>query len=317
MTIISLCGVGLTDTFDFDGGILSLVGIGITDRSPLLDKTISEAAFLNPELNFLCVALSRSNKIIIPRKFTQFLNGDHAYFIAQKSAVPNVVELSGKKRTPIKNIMILGGGKIGMRTAKILQKNYHVKLVEINKEKCFQLTEPLPKTLIINGDCRDVELLEEEGINDMDAFIAVTGNSETNIISSLVAKNHNVDRTIALVENMDYIHLSQNIGVDTMINKKLIAANSIIRYIRQGDVLSMTSLHGADAEILEFEVKPKSKITNGTIRELKFPRTAVLGGVIRNGQGFSPLGDFQILPGDHVVVLCKSEGIYEVEKFFK
>ena len=151
----------------------------------------------------------------------------------------------------------------------------------------------------------------------MDAFIAVTGNSETNIISSLVAKNNNVNKTIALVENMDYIHLSQNIGVDTMINKKLIAASFIFRYIRKGEVVNLTSIHGVDAEILEFVVKEKSKILKHEVRNLDFPKLALIGGVIRDGRGFIARGNFTFEPKDRVVVLARPECIRKVEGFFE
>ena len=150
----------------------------------------------------------------------------------------------------------------------------------------------------------------------MDAVIAVTGNSETNIISCLVAKNNGVKKTIAAVENIDYIHLSQNIGVDTLINKKLIAANFIFRYIRKGQVLNITSIHGVDAEILEFEVQPDSKILQHELRNLDFPRTAIIGGVIRKGVGYTVRGSFNFQPKDRVVVLSKPECIHKVEGFF-
>jgi trk system potassium uptake protein TrkA len=159
--------------------------------------------------------------------------------------------------------------------------------------------------------------MKEEGIEQMDAFIAVTGNSETNIISCLSAKNHGVKKTIALVENIDYIHLSQNIGIDTMINKKLIAANFIFRYIRKGEVVSLTSIHGVDAEILEFEVKEGSKILDRELRNLDFPHTAIIGGLVRNNQGFTVRGNFEFQPKDRVVVLSKPECIHSVEGFFK
>ena len=170
--------------------------------------------------------------------------------------------------------------------------------------------------MIINGNARNVDLLIEEGLQDMDAFIAVTGDSETNIIASLAAKNQGVKKTIAMVENMDYIHLSQNIGVDTMINKKLIAANFIFRHIRQGEIVDLTSIHGVDAEILEFEVKESSKITMQELRNLEFPKTAIIGGVIRDGKGYTTPGNFIFQPKDRVVVLAKPEAINKVEDLF-
>ncbi len=306
-----------TDSFEFEKGMLSLIGITVDKESALRDKTLTETAYLNPDHNFTTVAILRGEETIIPHGDNKFVEGDHAYFIAQPDGVDKVLDLTGKERMPIKNIMILGGSRIGFNTARNLSKKYNIKLIEEDKDKCFELADQLPDTLIINGDGRDVELLSEEGIKDMDAFIAVTGNSETNIISSLVAKNHGVNKTIALVENMDYIHLSQNIGVDTMINKKLIAANFIFRYIRKGEVLNLTSIHGVNAEILEFEVKENSKILDYELQNLKFPITAIIGGVIRNGQGYTVRGDFMFKPKDRVVVLSRQECIHAVESFFK
>jgi trk system potassium uptake protein TrkA len=307
----------LTDSFDFNKGLLKLIGISIDENSRLHNKTLASSAYLNPDNNFLTVAILRGNDTIIPRGDTKFQKNDHAYFIAQPEGVGRVLDLSGKKRVGIKNIMILGGSRVGYNAARRLSEKYNIKLIERDREKCFDLADKLPEVLVINGDGRDVEVLKEEGLDHMDAFIAVTGDSETNIISCLVAKNHGVSKTVSLVENIDYIHLSQNIGVDTMINKKLIAANFIFRYIRKGEVLSIASVHGVDAEILEFEVKDDSKITKKRLRELKFPHNAIIGGVIRKGRGYTAMGDFQFLPKDRVVVLSQPQCIHQVESLFK
>jgi len=307
----------MTDTFDFENGVLSLVGIAIDEKSELFDKSLVETAYLNPDHSFITVAILRGGETIIPHGENRFKLNDHAYFICQPHGVQRVMDLAGKHREDIKNVMILGGSKIGIQAASQLSKKYKIKLVEKDRDKCFELADMLEDTLIINGDGRDVELLQEEGIGNMDAFIAVTGNSETNIISSLVAKNNNVNKTIALVENMDYIHLSQNIGVDTMINKKLIAASFIFRYIRKGEVVNLTSIHGVDAEILEFVVKEKTKILKHEVRNLDFPKAAIIGGVIRDGQGFIARGNFTFKPKDRVVVLVRPECIRKVEGFFK
>ena len=308
--------IALTDTFDFDEGKLSLIGVNVDGNSPIAGKTLIETAHLNPNHNFVTVAILRNNETIIPRGETAFMQGDHAYFITQPDGVDRVLSLSGKRKQGVKNIMILGGSKVGFHAAKRLSRKFNVKLIESNKEKCFEFADQLKNVMVINGDGRDVELLEEEGIQEMDAFIAVTGNSETNIISCLVAKNHDVKKTVSLVENIDYIHLSQNIGVDTMINKKLIAANFIFRYIRQGDVINLTSIHGVDAEILEFIVKAESKITEKMVRDMEFPKEAIIGGVVRNGVGYTAMGDFQFRPKDRVVVLCRPQCIHAVESYF-
>ncbi|MEO9476284.1 MAG: Trk system potassium transporter TrkA [Cyclobacteriaceae bacterium] len=307
----------LTDAFEFENGLLSLIGITVDEKSELKDKTLTETAYLNPDHNFTTIAILRDNKTIIPHGDNKFLLNDHAYFIAEPSGIDRVMALAGKERFEIKNIMILGGSKVGINTAKQLSKKYSIKIVEKDKEKCFALADALPETMVINGDVRDTNMLKEEGLDRMDAFIAVTGNSETNIISSLVAKNHGVKKTIAAVENVDYIHLSQSIGVDTMINKKLIAANFIFRYIRRGEVLSLTSIHGVDAEILEFEVKPNSKILTHELRNLDFPKTAVIGGVIRKEVGYTVRGNFEFEVKDRVVVLSNPDCIHIVEGFFK
>lgn len=307
----------LTDTFDFEKGMLSLVGISVDENSELKDKTLTDTAYLNPDHNFTTVAILRDNETIIPHGENKFQLNDHAYFITEPGGLDRVMSLAGKESFEIKNIMILGGSKIGINTARQLSKKYNIKMIEQDKEKCFTLADELPDTMIINGDGRDIDLLKEEGIDRMDAMVAVTGNSETNIISCLVAKNNGVKKTIAAVENIDYIHLSQNIGVDTLINKKLIAANFIFRYIRQGEVLNITSIHGVDAEILEFEVQPNSKILEHELRNLDFPRTAIIGGVIRKGIGHTVRGSFHFQPKDRVVVLSRPECISKVESFFK
>ncbi len=308
--------VAVTDSFEFQKGLLQLMGVNIDEKSPLKGKSMLDVAKLNPEQTFMTVAILRDNETIIPYGDTTFEENDHAYFIAQQDGVDKLLFLSGKKKEAVKSIMILGGSRVGFHAAQLLSARYNVKIIERDAQKCFELADQLPDAMVINGDGRNVELLEEENIQDVDAFVAVTGDSETNIISCLVAKKAGVKKTIAMVENMDYIHLSQSIGVDTMINKKLIAANFISRHIRQGEIHSITSIHGVDAEILEFEVQENSKITEHQLRNLQFPKSAIIGGVIRDGQGLTTPGDFRFKPKDRVVVLSKKECISKVEDYF-
>ncbi len=307
----------LTDTFEFEKGMLSLIGITVDQKSELYDKTLTETAYLNPDHNFTTVAILRDNKTIIPYGENRFKEGDHAYFIAQPDGVERVTALAGKESIEIKNVMILGASKVGINTAKTLSKKYNIKLIEADKEKCLELVDELPDTMIINGDGRDITLLKEESIERMDAFVALTENSETNIMASLLAKKTGVKKTIALVENVDYIHLSQSIGIDTLINKKLIAASFIFRYIRKGEVLNIASIHGVEAEILEFELSDSSKVLNKQLKDLDFPKTAIVGGVIRKGEGIAVRGDFEFQSKDRVVVLSRQECIRKVENFFK
>jgi trk system potassium uptake protein len=308
---------GVTDSIEFGDGRLKAIGVHLLEEdAPILNKTVIEAAKLYGH-PLMPVAIRRGYQTIIPRGNSIFKYGDFAYFVSCATELSELLKFTGKVETKIRNVMIVGGSLIGSETAKMLSSKFNVKLIEQNRSKCYDFADKIPDALIINGDARNVELLKEENIEDMDAFIAVTGNSEANIMSCLVAKSLGVRQTIALVENMDYIHLSQNIGVDTLINKKLIAASNIFRFVRQGEVLNVGSLHGVDAEILEFEVKPKSKLTQYPIRQLNFPATAIIGGVTRAGKSYTPLGDFRIEAGDRVVVFTLPESIRKVEKFFK
>ncbi|MDG3580761.1 Trk system potassium transporter TrkA [Galbibacter pacificus] len=307
------------DSYEFEEGALIMVGTSLQRTAPFVGKTVQEAANIFPKLHFMPIAIQRfgTQYTLIPRGDAYFKEGDQAYFVTLKKGVDELYKLTGKTKEDIKNVMILGGSKVGFKTAKNLCKSkFRVKLIEKDKNKAFDLADELPNALIINGDGRNVDLLEEENISDMDAFIAVTGNSETNIMSCLMAKSKNIKKTIALVENMDYFQLSQSIGIDTLINKKLLAANNIFRHIRKGEVVALTKLNNLNAEMLEFIVKPSSAVTGKIIKDLDFPRSAIIGGVIRNGNGIIALGDFKIEAGDRVVVCCLPRSISRVEKLF-
>ena len=307
------------DTYEFEGGALTMIGLHLNRTNSFIDKTVKEVASVFPNLKYVPIAMQRygTQHTIIPRGDTQFKEGDQVYFITTKEGVDEIYELTGKERHEIRNVMILGGSNIGYKTASDLCKNrFNVKLIENDKEKAFEIADDIPSCLVINGDGRNVELLLEEDVQDMDAFISVTGNSETNIMSCLVAKSKGVKKTIALVENMDYFQLSHSIGIDTLINKKLLAANNIFRYIRKGEVVAMTKLNNMNAELLEFVVTPSSNVTNKTIRDLDIPRSAIIGGVVRDGEGQIALGDFKIQSGDRVVVCCQPQSISKVEKLF-
>ena len=307
------------DTYEFEEGLLTMIGVFLPKSAPFVGKMVKEAAQIFPGIHFMPIALQRMGTqfTLIPRGDTVFKEGDQVYFITCDEGVDELYKLTGMQKKEIKNVMVLGGSKVGFKTARDLcNKKFNVKLIEKSKEKALDLADELPHALVINGDGRNVELLEEESLDSMDAFIAVTGNSETNIMSCLVAKSKKIKKTIALVENMDYFQLSHSIGVDTLINKKLLAANNIFRYIRRGEVLALTRLNNLNAEILEFEVKPTSLVNGEIIKELNFPREASIGGVIRDGRGIIALGDFKIMEGDRVVVCCLPKAIPRIEKLF-
>ncbi len=305
-----------TDAFEFEMGKLVLVGINLDNHAPVVNRTIKETAALNPNFNFIPIGIQRDGETMVPRGDTKFLFGDHIYFLSLPAGLDEIINLTGKEQHRIKNIMMLGGGKVGLSAINKIRKRRKIKLIEQNAERCMEIADEYADVLVINSDGHDVRVLEQENIGDMDAYIAVTGNSETNIMSCLMAKAHGVKKTIALVENMDYINLSQTIGIDTLINKKLIAANNIFRYVRQGDVISIAAVHGLDAEILEFNATEKSKITKGLVKDLHFPKKAIIGGILRQGVAKMIGGHDQIQPNDKVVVLSEQSVIKEVEKFF-
>ena len=307
----------LTDSFEFGDGKLWLIGVILSEDAPFNGLNLVEAVQQNPQLKFTVVAIQRNGKTIVPRGNSEFKANDHIYVIIHPECLEEMLRLVGKKPVTIRNIMVLGGGLIGKEFAKRVQKDFHVKLIEENREKCFDLADELDKTMILHGDGSNVEFLEEEGIEDMDAFVAVTGDSETNIISCLVAKNHGVKRTIALVENIDYISLSQNIGIDTLINKKMITINNIFRHVREGRVEALTSIHGIGSEVLEFVVHNECQIAETPVKKLQFPRGAIIAGVIRGEESFIANGETTIRDGDRVVVFTLPEAVHQVEKFFK
>ena len=238
----------------------------------------------------------------------------HIMFKTGKSADDFKIKEAKDK---IEKIMILGGGRVGFKVAKELSNDgYSVKLVEINPDKAEHIANSLSNVLVLNIDGTRVDLLSEESLEEMDAFIATTGDSQKNIMSCLMAKSKNIGRTIAIVDNTDYFELSESIGVDTLINKKLLAANQIFRFIRKGNILELNKLNNMNVEVLEFLISKESKVKGKKIKDIDFPRSAIIGGVIRDGVGKIALGDFVIKKGDRILVCSLYNAINKVEKLF-
>ena len=310
---------GFTNSHDFENGALKMMAAKIQNNAPFVGKTVMEAASVFPGIKFMPIAIERggSHTAIIPRGDTVFKNDDHVYFITCHDGVDELYNLMGTKKDKIQKIMILGGGRVGNKVAKELSnEGYSVKLIENNSEKAEHLANSLPNVLVLNIDGTRVDLLSEESLEDMDAFIATTGDSQKNIMSCLMAKSKNISRTIAIVDNTDYFELSESIGVDTLINKKLLAANQIFRFIRKGNILELNKLNNMNAEVLEFLISEESKVVGKKIKDLDFPRSAIIGGVIRDGVGKIALGDFIIKKRDRVLVCSLYNAINKVEKLF-
>ena len=314
--IVNLLGQAETfEAVDFSGGKLSLYVLKLNENALVLNKSLIELT-KNKEIEFRVVAISRNGKTIIPRGHDQFLLNDLVYVVTNKAGIKDVLKYSGKKKIDIKNVMILGGSRIGKRVAKSLENNCNIKLIEINKEKSTKLADFLSNTLVINGDGRNIDLLKEEGLSNMDTFIAVTGNSETNILSCMLAKKMGVKKTIAEIENIDYIDLGESMKIDTIINKKLITAGRIFKFTMSAEVETMKCLTGSDADVLEFVAKKDSKITKANLRNIEFPKDAIVGGVIRGKKGFIAIGDTHIQADDRVVVFALPSAVKKLDNFF-
>lgn len=307
---------GVTNLFDFSGGLLSLLAVRMDKNAPIVGKTLSEASEIY-HMEYRAVAILRDGKTIIPYGDISYEADDLVYVVTNHSGIKNMLKYSGHPQEELKQIMILGGSHIGRLIAKNLGKKYHIKIFEADREEAYRLSDALPDVLVINGDSTDIDLLIEEGLKKTDALVAVTNDSEANILSCLLAKNAGVKHTVAEIENLDYINLAERLGVDTIINKKLIAASHIYRYTLSGTVSMIKYLTVTNAEALEFIVPPNAKITRNLLKDIDFPRTAIIGGLIRGQSGFVVTGNTRIQEGDHVIVFSKPSAVTEVSNLFK
>ena len=305
------------EIFEFSDGALQLFILKLDKYAPVVNKTLNQLAQEFPNLDFRAVAIHRNGKTIIPDGNEYFRANDSAYVITKPGGIELLLELGGKQNYDINDIMLIGGGRIGRRTATQLQNQVNIKLFEIDSKRATALSNELDHTLIINGDARDMDLLEDEGIREMDALIAVTNHTETNILTCLHAKNLGVKRTIALVENIEYIDIAQSIGIDTIINKKLITAGVINLYTMEAKVTTIKCLSGINADVIELVAMPKSPITKKPLKNLSLPEGSIMGGIIRDGKGHIAVGDFQLEAGDKAVIFALPSAIHKINKLFK
>ena len=306
-----------TDFVDYAGGKLSMYVIKLDKNAPVISKSLIDIAKNNIKLEYRAVAITRNGETIIPRGCDKFKPDDLVYVISSPSGIKEIMNYSGKEDIVVRNIMILGGSRTGIRTAIDFEQHSNIKLIEIDKEKCNRIAEWVDNALIINGDGRNIDLLEESGIGNMDAFIAVTGSAETNILSCLMAKKFDVKKIICEVENFDYISLAENMGIDTIINKQVSTASRIFRFTMAHEVASIKCLTGTDAEIMEYVAKPGSLITRGPVKSIDIPHDAIIGGVVRGKSSFIVHGNTQLKPNDRVIVFALPSAIYKVGRFFK
>ena len=289
----------------------------VKNNTPIANKTLIDINREYSELKARVVAISRGKRTIIPHGNDMILPGDVIFVVVESVDKDRVRGILSRERIDIKNVMILGGSRIGIKTAQALENDYYVKLFEKDREKSVVLADTLNKTLVIQAEARTADFLIDEGIERVDAFVSVTGNSEINILTSLLAKQLGVKLTIAEVENNDYLQLARKMDIDYLINKKLIAASHIFAHTISANVIAVQTFTETQAEVLEFRVPQGAKITRKPLKDIEFPKDAIIGGGERNGNSFIALGDTQIQAGDHVVVFALPNAIEKVVKYFK
>lgn len=306
-----------SEIMDFAHGKLQLVVFRLEEGAPLINKCPKDFNYAKGDLSFRAIAISRNGETLIPHGDTSFRKHDLLYVIAKKEGIDECMKYSGKGDIPIKNLLILGGGRIGEMVARKMENIADfVKIIEKKRDRCEYLSEKLNKTMISFGDGRSEDPFQSEGEEKFDAYVAVTSNSEINILSCIEAKRKGVRKTIAEVEDMDYIKLAESMGIDSVINKKLITASKIFRFTLNNKVRSIKCLTGTNAEMLEFVVNPNSPITKAKLSELEFPENAIVGGVIRGNEAFIAIGDTVFKPYDRVAVFALPDALKKIDRFF-
>ena len=309
------------ESLDFVHGKLQITVFKLDEDSKLLDMKVSDFASLasQDDLQFRIIAIARGEKTVIPRFDTKFQYHDLVYVITKREGLPELMDLFGKTNAEVEKLMIFGGSDIAEMVARSLSKKIQtIKIIEKDKERCLELSERLDDNIIIaNGDGRNSDFLLEESIREYDAFVALTDSDETNIMSCVVAKKLGVERTIAEVENTEYVHLAEEMGIDSIINKKLITAGRIFKFTLSGKARFVKYISGTDAEVLEYTVAPGSAITKAPLKEIGFPDDAIIGGVIRGSESIIAVGDTLIEAYDRVAVFALPNAVKEVDKFFK
>ena len=303
--------------WEMHDGALVMLGIKLRETAEILDIPLKELC--GPDTAYHIVALKRGDETIIPHGETKLQLNDIAYFMTTKKYIPYIRKIVGKEHyEEVKNVMIMGGGRTAYHTALMVPSYMEVKIIEMDQHRCELLNEKLGgnEAMVINGDARDSSLLISEGIQHTQAFVALTRQSETNILACLTAKRLGVRKTVALIDNIDYIPMAEKLDIGTIINKKTIAASHIYQMMLRSDVTSVKCLTVADADVAEFEVKAGARVTRKAVKDLGLPQGVAIGGLVRNGEGMHVNGNTRIQEGDSVVVFCKNLFIKKLDKYF-
>lgn len=311
---IALKRAWVRNWFELCNGELIIIGVKIRENAKMVGMPLRDLFKMS---NYAHIsAIKRNHETIIPRGDDYIRVNDIVYIATTNGDMQNIRTLCGKSDINVNNLMIMGGSRIAVQLAMRVGDDYKITIIESDINRCEELAERLPNCSIIHGDGKNFEILEEEGIEDMDAFIALTENSEANILSCLAAKEYGVKKTIAEVENIQFISVAEALNIGTIINKKLLASSRIFQFLLDSDSTNAKCLALADAEVTELVAKKGSKITNAKIKDLNLSRDLTIAGMLRDGKGYLVQGDTQIQEGDHVVVFCLSGAIHKVEKLF-
>jgi trk system potassium uptake protein TrkA len=304
--------------WDVHGGALVLLGIKLRQGCEILDQPLKDLC--GPDDPYHIVAIKRGDETIIPSGLDTLRLNDLTYFMTTKEYIPYIRKIVGKEHyTDVKNVIIMGGGKTAVRAALTIPDYMNVKIIEKDNERCEKLNQLLSDSdaMVIHGDGRDLGLLQEEGIRTTQAFVALTGNAETNILACLTAKKLGVRKTVAMVENLDYVSMAESLDIGTIINKKTVAASHIYQMMLDADVSNLRSLMLVDSEVAEFVAAEDSRVTKKMVKDLRLPFGVTIGGLVRNGVGMLVNGNSQIQAGDSVMVFCHEQKLNNIEKFFK
>lgn len=302
--------------WDVHDGALVMLGIKLRESCEILDRPLKEIS--GPDDPYHVVAIKHNDETIIPGGNDTLQLYDLAYFMTTKQYIPYVRKIVGKEHyVDVQNVIFMGGGKTAARAVRMLPEYMHAKIIEQDPTRCEELNNILDEdTLVINGDGRDIGLLQEEGIRNTQAFVSLTSNAETNILACLTAKRMGVRKTVAAVENFDYVGTAESLDIGTIINKKAVAASHIYQMMLDANVENIKFLMSVNADVAEFVPSPDAKITRKVVRELNLPRGVTIGGLVRNGEGMLVSGNTQIEAGDSVVVFCYNVDMKKVEKLF-
>lgn len=299
---------------DFASGKISLFGLKIEEDCPFVNKKIKNISF---GAHTLIIAIFRGDNLIIPSGEDEILVNDKIYLLIKKENYTDLELFCPKKTSIMQSVIILGGSDIGIQTASFLNKlNIKTKLIEMNKQKCEKIAELLPQTLVINGDGTNIELLKEEGIETIDGFVAVTGYDEENLLVSLLAKHLGTKKVIAKISRTNYIPILEKIGINAVVNPRIITASAILRFLKQGELISQTLLKEGEAEVIELIAQKGSKIINKNLKTISLPANSIIGAIIRKGEIIIPHGEDFINEGDKVIIFTKITEIKKIEQLF-